>query len=451
MTNIENIVKLTSSLKLLYVEDDVRTRESALMLLTDFFDEITIAVDGRDGVDKFKENEIDLIITDINMPCLNGLEMIKEIQCIDNDIPIIALSAHVEAPYLVECISLNVKGYLIKPLDLGSLINVFENVISNIILSKELEKNAKLKEKYYQNLQLIVNNSVDPMMVINEDYSVELMNNISINHSDHSFIVDKSKQKCYEITYNRSSPCDNSEYKCPLQSILENNTAIKVLHTCNNDGNKRHIEIAASPYFDDNNICKGIIRSSRDITTHIEIQEELENQKKMLYNQVYHDDLTGIANKVLFDNRLKQSMLRAEQNKEELALFFVDLNKFKQINDSLGDKAGDVILKTIVSSMKKEMHEEDTLSRISEKEFAIVMENFGDTKNIELFAKKILKAIEEPVIYEDQSLTISANIGIAIYPEHACEAQDLLKCANIAMYDAKYTNEKILFYFQESH
>ena len=123
----EDIIKNYKHLKLLYVEDNKDAREMTTMILEEYFDYIIIAVDGDDGFKKFKENEIDIIITDINMPKLNGLEMSTKIRELNNKVPIIIVSAHNEESFFEQSIKINVNGYLLKPIDIDQLSNlIFE-------------------------------------------------------------------------------------------------------------------------------------------------------------------------------------------------------------------------------------------------------------------------------------------------------------------------------------
>ena len=113
MHDINKISSYTQSLTLLYVEDDKENQSFILELLGNFFKHVIVATDGQDGLEKFKRTPIDLVITDINMPRLNGLEMIEEIRNIDKEVPIIILSAHIEPHFFTQSIKMRVKGYLI--------------------------------------------------------------------------------------------------------------------------------------------------------------------------------------------------------------------------------------------------------------------------------------------------------------------------------------------------
>ncbi len=452
MNKVLNIVKYTSSLKLLYVEDDELARESVTFLLSDFFESVIVGVDGQDGLEKFKNNDIDLIITDINMPKLDGIDMLQEIKKIDkNNTPMVILSAHIEPEYFIKSIKLNVKGYLIKPINMDSVLDVFENIISDIRLKAEIENNLKQEKQHHRYLQSIVDTVHDPIMVIRADYSVELMNSTLKQILPSLKIADEKNPKCYEISHHRSTPCDSNEYACPLKDVLESRETTTVIHNHNNtSGEKSYIELIATPLFDKDEKCIGIIESARDITTHIEIQEELREQKDRLHYLAHHDTLTNLANRVLFEDRLNQAILRAKRHKTKIALFFIDLNKFKQINDSLGHKVGDEVLKKVSAIMKEEIREEDSIARIGGDEFTIIIENIHESQEAKILANKVLVALEKPILYNENSLHISASFGISIYPDDTTDAQILLKYADIAMYKAKESGINILYFNKEN-
>lgn len=117
MSNLKQLVEKTEDLKLLYVEDDEILRVSTMGILEDFFDDIFICVDGQDGLDTYNENEIDIVITDLNMPVMGGLEMIKSIREKNKNIPIFVFSAFNEEKIVDESKGYDIKGYLYKPLD----------------------------------------------------------------------------------------------------------------------------------------------------------------------------------------------------------------------------------------------------------------------------------------------------------------------------------------------
>ena len=124
MTNIDKTIENSQNLTLLYVEDNKDAREMTSMILEDFFNKIIVAVDGEDGYNKFLNNKIDLVISDINMPKMNGLELCKKIRETDMKIPIIVLSAHSEDNFISESLKYGVSNYLLKPIDIDQLSTI---------------------------------------------------------------------------------------------------------------------------------------------------------------------------------------------------------------------------------------------------------------------------------------------------------------------------------------
>jgi len=122
MDDIIKLINLTQNLKLLYVEDNTNAREATSILLEDFFDSIELATDGEEGLQKFKDSHFDMVITDINMPNMTGMQMAKRIREIDQFVPILLLSAYPLKQFEEEIIKLNINGFLLKPLMLDEFI-----------------------------------------------------------------------------------------------------------------------------------------------------------------------------------------------------------------------------------------------------------------------------------------------------------------------------------------
>ncbi len=149
--DIESVVEFFSDTKLLYVEDNKEAREATLGILEEFFGDIYIGVDGKDGYEKFVENyeDIDLIITDINMPNMNGIEMIEKIKESNlKEIPVLVLSAHNEVDYFINSIKVGINGYLLKPIDIEQFVASLCQISQTIKLSRELQKKTSLLEQY---------------------------------------------------------------------------------------------------------------------------------------------------------------------------------------------------------------------------------------------------------------------------------------------------------------
>ncbi len=129
---IQQLIRKSKNLHILYVEDNPETRESMLHMLNRFFDYVSSAVDGQDGIDQFDSNIHDLVLTDLNMPKLNGMDMIAKIRTIDTNIPILLLSAHNETSYTNQTKQFDIEGYLFKPIELKQFLEILNKVVDKI-------------------------------------------------------------------------------------------------------------------------------------------------------------------------------------------------------------------------------------------------------------------------------------------------------------------------------
>lgn len=151
----------------------------------------------------------------------------------------------------------------------------------------------------------------------------------------------------------------------------------------------------------------------------------------------HYDDLTGLANRNLFTHHLTHALARVDRYSKCLGILFIDLDRFKIINDTLGHDTGDIVLKTIARRLSECMRSADLVARLGGDEFVVVVEEVESQAQVAEVAAKLLAIIDQPVLYQGQELALTASIGIAVYPEDGRDLQTLLKHADIAMYRAK--------------
>lgn len=174
-----------------------------------------------------------------------------------------------------------------------------------------------------------------------------------------------------------------------------------------------------------------------DITQQVEDEKLLELQAQQLNHQANHDTLTGLPNRMLFKDRLIQTIHSSKRNKEQFALLFIDLDQFKKINDSLGHHIGDEVLIEAAKRLQASVREEDTLARLGGDEFTIIIKDLKDNTSASVVAQKIIDAMKEPISIKSHQLYVSSSIGISIYPNDAQDQNNLIKYADAAMYKAK--------------
>lgn len=153
-----------------------------------------------------------------------------------------------------------------------------------------------------------------------------------------------------------------------------------------------------------------------------------------------NDELTGLPTRRLFEDRIRQIIFTCQRNNLKMATLFIDLDEFKPVNDIHGHKAGDIVLKTIAQRINNSLRKTDTVARYGGDEFIVVLTELKDGIHSSLGAKRILKLIKEPVDIGGKKVSISASIGIAIFPDDGLEISDLIKKSDKAMYDAKKRN-----------
>lgn len=163
----------------------------------------------------------------------------------------------------------------------------------------------------------------------------------------------------------------------------------------------------------------------------------LKDADKKLYYYANHDLLTGLANRVQFESYLKNAIASTKRHNSKLALFFIDLDKFKDINDTYGHTIGDHMLQSVAKRLQKSLRQEDFIARIGGDEFVLVAKDVKNPQDMEYLAIKLADAIKEPIRIEDKIFFMTLSIGIAIYPDDGDSAEDIIKNADAAMYVVK--------------
>jgi diguanylate cyclase (GGDEF)-like protein/PAS domain S-box-containing protein len=172
-------------------------------------------------------------------------------------------------------------------------------------------------------------------------------------------------------------------------------------------------------------------------------------QTELLEYQALHDSLTDLPNRTLLHDRLQQAILTAQRENRQLALLIMDLNRFKEVNDTFGHHLGDVLLQQVGPRIMAQLRESDTVARLGGDEFAVVLPTADDEAGATLAARRLLKALEEPFVIEDRRLEVGGSIGIAITPQHGADPATLMRRADIAMYVAKRTRSGFTIYSPE--
>ncbi len=333
--NIKDMVAFTKQLKILYVEDNKDAREAILSLLHNFFDSIVVASDGQEGLEKFKNDNFDLVISDIRMPKIDGIEMAKQIHKIDEFIPVIIATAHKDSDLLLKCIEVGVSAYLLKPINFKQLENVL-------------------------------------------------------------------KQTCAKLYYQRKT----QEYEKSLEKLVEMRT--KELESAN---------------------IKLLSMANEDPLTH-------------LYNRRYFYDISDLLFKI------------SSREKHNLSALMIDIDKFKNVNDSYGHLVGDILLKRYAEIFMNLVRTSDVAVRFGGEEFVILLPN-TNAIGAGMLAEKIRQTIEreEIPINDKKNITLKVTVSIGVAE---CDfindrnIDDLIDRADKAMYKAKQDGRNRVVIYDDS-
>lgn len=197
---------------------------------------------------------------------------------------------------------------------------------------------------------------------------------------------------------------------------------------------------------DDEAVCLTVML---DVTEQRHLLEQLKEREQSLSQLALHDPLTGLANRALFSDRLDQAIARTQRTGEQLAVLFIDLDRFKLINDSFGHTFGDEVLKDVAARLKKQIRKDDTVARIGGDEFLMLVAPVDSPDAAAAVARKLIELLRCPYAGPQGEITLTVSIGISLCPDDGTAAEDLVRQADTAMYIAKQAGRNTLRFYAE--
>jgi diguanylate cyclase (GGDEF)-like protein/PAS domain S-box-containing protein len=194
-----------------------------------------------------------------------------------------------------------------------------------------------------------------------------------------------------------------------------------------------------------------IVAMIENITERKRAEQELIRQSQLNEHQALHDPLTGLPNRLLFGERIGQAIRQAQRSGTRLAVALMDLDRFKEVNDSLGHAAGDQLLCKVGERMRDAVRSADTVARLGGDEFGLLLPDLDTRADSLPVVQRIRAALERPIHVHSLPLAVEASIGISIFPDHGDDAQVLIQRADVAMYDSKRDSASFTFYEESSH
>ncbi len=288
-------------------------------------------------------------------------------------------------------------------------------------------------EKKAQELSSIIENSANEIYILDWETDRYLYANStacdSLGYTKKEFLALTVFDINKSISKEKAQELKNQYEDTPAPYIM-----IQTIHT-REDGTVYHVQSNLQHMY--YNSKKVYVIFATDVTQNILVSELVEKQAKLLKYQASHDPLTNLPNRAYFQQKIVETINNAKNHNTGFALLFLDLDHFKDINDSLGHQIGDKVLQEFANRLQESVRHDDTLARIGGDEFTIILNNIKKIDTISAIANKIIKTMQEPIKLASKELHITTSIGISLYPKHTQDKSNLIKFADTAMYKAK--------------
>ena len=371
----------------------------------------------------------DVVMLDYRLPGLDALEIVKSLrQGGWPNLPIVLVTGHGTEDVAIQALRLGVDDFLVKREGyLQRLPVVLENV------QKQAELNRA--EARYRNLFA----SMRDVIVVADTARTIINANQPALRTVFGYETDEILGQSTAMLYAEPDQCEMTGREYFNRQDVPGGALIE---TCfrRKTGEVFHGELAALKLRDDQDRIVGNIGIIRDIT-------ERKRHEEQMKHLATHDELTGLANRSLLLDRLQQSIHYARRSGRLVAVLLLDLDRFKVINDSLGHAFGDQLLCSVGERLQKVVREADTVARLGGDEFVVVLAEIAEIDDVGLVAAKILRLLAEPHRLEEREITLTASLGISLYPKDSADGATLIRNADLAMYKAKRSEQSSFAFY----
>jgi diguanylate cyclase (GGDEF)-like protein len=427
--------EVLKNISILYVEDENDVRDFTSKILNPLLKKVFIAQDGEEGLRVFQENkdEIDLIVSDINMPKMDGLSMCDAIKKINSEIPIVITSAHNDTGFLKRAIDIGVNTYAMKPIDLYQLIESIIKAMEPIILKRQLiELNSSLKSKIEQEVNKIksILDAQDNIIIVTNKEEITNVNKkfldfFGIGNFDDFISTKKNIFDFFEEEFgfiSKEQIDKQDSWIQYIQGLQEIDRIVKIKTTL---GEEKIFTIHVDYYEQQDDYY---VFSLTDIT-------KFKEKSNILEYQASHDKLTGLFNRNKFDEIFAKEIKRTKRYKNELSVIIFDIDNFKMVNDTYGHQIGDEVLKEISKIALDNVREQDITTRWGGEEFFILLPQTNLSGAV-IVANKIRISTQNH-IFTEKSLKITASFGVTQFCIENDDEKTIITRADELLYEAK--------------
>jgi len=385
-----------------------------------------------EGIDRLAlENDtgatpkIDALLVDLFLPDSSGIETFHRIFHAAPQIPILVLISPAQESVAKTAVQFGAQDYLLKNrIDSYLLPKSIANMIE-----RALNAEALFEEK--ERAQVTLNSIGDAVMSTDAAGRVTFLNGVAERLTGWS-LQEAAGRAVHEV-FHILDAISRQPVHNPMDTAIAQNTTVGLTPNCmlvRRDGVESAIEDSAAPIHDRHGVVTGAVMVFHDVSSARAMSQRMSHLAQ-------HDSLTELPNRILLNDRLQQGLAAAQRRQQRLALLFLDMDRFKTINDSMGHAAGDRLLQSAAQRLTSCVRASDTVSRQGGDEFVVLLSEVGEAQDAAVCAEKILAAFAEPHEVEHTALYVTFSIGIVTYPEDGLDAATLLQNADLAMYQAK--------------
>ncbi len=433
--------EILKDISVLYVEDENDVREFTSKLLSSLLKKVYVAQNGLEGLELYKENQndIDLIISDINMPKMNGLDMCEQIRKINNEMPLVITSAHNDTSFLRKAIQVGVNTYAMKPIDLYQLIESIIKAMEPILLKRKLiELNLSLESKIEQEVSKIksILDAQDNIIIVTHNENITNVNKKFLDFfeiKDFNDFTSSGKNifDFFQEEFGFISKEQINKQASWIQYIKDLHEIDRIVKIKNSSNEEKIFAINVDYYENKDNYY---VFSLTDIT-------KLKEKSNLLEYQASHDKLTGLFNRNRFDELYSKEIKRAKRYGNNLSIILFDIDDFKNVNDTYGHQVGDEVLIEIAKILLDNVREPDICVRWGGEEFLILLPQ-TPLEGAKAVAEKIRTTIANKPL-TSKNLQITASFGVSQMLEND-EESSLISKTDKSLYLAKNSGKNIV-------
>lgn len=445
MRHLNGGIASTTPIEILIVDDEILICKSLQQILNSAGLNSSYVVGGFAALRALEQKDYQLILLDLNMPNISGIDVINHINENNIETNIIVVSGELELNTAIKVLTSGAQDFIRKPYSPDELLFSIKNILEKRTMAIEnREMLSKLKESEALH-KFLVHNSPDLLYMLDPNGCFSFVNRKlikTLGYNQREIVGKHYSEFLHPEDLNRAT------FFFTTPKLPKGTKKVELRLQCKDKRSILHVEVRAMQVekkfsggyklsskgaAEKNDYFLGTYGVARDIT-------EKKRAEEIIRFQHNHDLLTGLPNRSLLNDRIALMISHAKRNNEKLAVLYIDIDRFKMINDSFGQTIGDEVLQSVADILERSTREGDTVARICGDEFALLLPAIKSEQEALDVADKIIQETAFPLILEGNEIHVTLSIGLAFYPENGLTREQLIRNADIAVCNSKLTS-----------